>query len=172
MLVSTVRSLHRADVGSVADISSLGGTQDALWLASPPTRVVPVSSPVWAPTGLWFTADSCDFSPFWLLLSQKKKPDLRGTDRGGRPGASTNYKWNSQILLRQLLVKNHEKLVCIFSCYRERPPLWPTGQSYWLQIQRSWVRFPALPIILRSSGSGTGSTRPREDNWGDTWKKK
>jgi hypothetical protein len=29
-------------------------------------------------------------------------------------------------------------------------------------IQRSWVRFPALPDFLSSSGSGTGSTHPRE----------
>jgi hypothetical protein len=46
----------------------------------------------------------------------------------------------------------------------ERPPLWSSDQSSWLQIQRSRVRFPALPDFLRSSGSGTGSTRPREDN--------
>jgi hypothetical protein len=26
------------------------------------------------------------------------------------------------------------------------------------------VRFPTLPDFLRSSGSGTGSTQPREDN--------
>jgi hypothetical protein len=26
------------------------------------------------------------------------------------------------------------------------------------------VRFPALPDLLRSSGSGTGSSQPREDN--------
>jgi hypothetical protein len=44
--------------------------------------------------------------------------------------------------------------------------LWSSGQSSWLQIQRSRVRFPALPDYLRSSGSGTGSTQPREDNWG------
>ena len=36
------------------------------------------------------------------------------------------------------------------------------GQSYWLQIQRSRVRSPALPDFLSSSGSGTGSTQPRE----------
>jgi hypothetical protein len=30
------------------------------------------------------------------------------------------------------------------------------------------VRFPALPDFLRSSGSGTGSTHPREDNLGAT----
>jgi hypothetical protein len=27
------------------------------------------------------------------------------------------------------------------------------------------VRFPGLPDFLRSSGSGTGSTQPREDNY-------
>jgi hypothetical protein len=33
-----------------------------------------------------------------------------------------------------------------FICYIEesRPPLWSSGQSSWLQIQRSRVRFPAL----------------------------
>jgi hypothetical protein len=30
------------------------------------------------------------------------------------------------------------------------------------------VRFPALPE-QKSSGSGTGSTQPREYNWGATW---
>ena len=38
------------------------------------------------------------------------------------------------------------------------------GQSLWLQIQRSRVRSPALPDFLSSSGSGTGSTQPREVN--------
>ena len=46
----------------------------------------------------------------------------------------------------------------------DRPPLWSSGQSFWLQIQRSRVRFPALPDFLSSSGSGTGSTQPREVN--------
>ena len=32
----------------------------------------------------------------------------------------------------------------------------------WLQIQRFRVRSPALPDFLSSSGSGTGSTQPRE----------
>ena len=46
----------------------------------------------------------------------------------------------------------------------KRPPLWSSGQSFWLQLQRSRVRFPALPDFLSSSGSGTGSTQPREVN--------
>jgi hypothetical protein len=37
-------------------------------------------------------------------------------------------------------------------------------KSSWLQIQSSRVRFPVLPHFLRSSGSGTGSTQPRDDN--------
>jgi hypothetical protein len=45
----------------------------------------------------------------------------------------------------------------------EGPPLWFSGQTSWLQTQRSRVRFPALPDFLSSSGSGTGSTQPRED---------
>jgi hypothetical protein len=44
------------------------------------------------------------------------------------------------------------------------PPLWSSDQSFLLQIQGSRVRFPALPDFLRSSGSGTGSTQPHEEN--------
>jgi hypothetical protein len=37
---------------------------------------------------------------------------------------------------------------------------------------RSRVRFSALPNFLRSSGSGTGTTQPREYNWGAIWMEK
>jgi hypothetical protein len=43
-------------------------------------------------------------------------------------------------------------------------PLWCSGQSYWLQIQRTRVRFREQPDLLRSSGSGTGSSQPRVYN--------
>jgi hypothetical protein len=64
--------------------------------------------------------------------------------------------------------------VWIFDTSRKKlwPSLWSNGQSFWLQIQRSWVRFPALPDFLTSRGSGTGSTQPRDHNWGATWTKK
>jgi hypothetical protein len=52
------------------------------------------------------------------------------------------------------------------------PPLWSSDQSSRLQIQRSRVRFPALPDFPGSSGSGTGSIQPRKDNWGGTWMEK
>jgi hypothetical protein len=48
------------------------------------------------------------------------------------------------------------------------PPLWSSGQSSWLQIQRFWIQFPALPDFLRSNGSGTGPTQPREVDRGAT----
>jgi len=35
--------------------------------------------------------------------------------------------------------------VCSTNKQNFRPPLWSSGQSFWLQIQRSRVRFPALP---------------------------
>jgi hypothetical protein len=43
------------------------------------------------------------------------------------------------------------------------PPLWSSSQSSWLLTQKPRVPFPALPDFLSSSGSGTGSTQPRED---------
>jgi hypothetical protein len=54
-------------------------------------------------------------------------------------------------------------------------PLWSSGlvsgQSSWLQIQMSQVWFLVLPDFLKSSGSGTGPTEPREHNWRATWMK-
>jgi hypothetical protein len=40
--------------------------------------------------------------------------------------------------------------------------------SSWLQIETSWLRFPALPDFLSSIGLGTGSTQPGDDNGGNT----
>ena len=65
-------------------------------------------------------------------------------------------------LLKHLIYKKQKQFVLLLSS--NRPPLWSSGQSLWLQIQRSRVRFPALPDFLSSSGSGTGSTQPREVN--------
>jgi hypothetical protein len=40
--------------------------------------------------------------------------------------------------------------------------LWSRGQSSCVQIQKSRVRFSAMPDLLRSSGFGTGSAQPRD----------
>jgi hypothetical protein len=44
-------------------------------------------------------------------------------------------------------------------------------QSSWLLIQRPRVRFPALPDLMSSIGSGTRSTQLRGDKWEATWKR-
>jgi hypothetical protein len=53
--------------------------------------------------------------------------------------------------------------------WTQGPPLWSSGQSSWLQNRRYRVRFPGT--TKKSSGSGTGSSQPRDYNWGATWKK-
>jgi ribosomal protein L37E len=57
----------------------------------------------------------------------------------------------------------------IYICYvEESDRLWSSGQSSWLQIRRPG--FDSLHYQKKkSSGSGTGSTQPREYNWGATW---
>jgi hypothetical protein len=99
-------------------------------------------------------------------------------------GASTS--WNPQGLFRPVMgllylyltmhlnnsKPNAVKLFFYSSLEGLGPPLWSSGKSFWLQIQRSQVRFPALPGFLSSSGSGPGSTQPREFNWGATWIKR
>jgi hypothetical protein len=49
------------------------------------------------------------------------------------------------------------------------PPLWSNGQRSWLQIRRPG--FDSRHYQKKSSGSGTGSTQPREYNWVATWYK-
>jgi hypothetical protein len=57
-----------------------------------------------------------------------------------------------------------ENIYIYIYIYIHGPPLWSSGQSFWLQIQRSRVRFPELPDFLSGSWSGTGYTQPREVN--------
>jgi hypothetical protein len=48
------------------------------------------------------------------------------------------------------------------------PPLWSSGQSSWLQIRRPGFDSRHYQK-KKNSGSGTGSTQPREFNWGASW---
>jgi hypothetical protein len=79
------------------------------------------------------------------------------------PSADSSTCMSSGICIRENNSFVLNFIVTVFS-KGNRSPLWSSGQSFWLQIQRSHVRFPALPHFLRSSGFGTGSTQPREYN--------
>jgi hypothetical protein len=59
---------------------------------------------------------------------------------------------------------NKEQTLIFFTLIPAKCQMRGQTQSFWLQIQKSRVRFQALPDFLRSRGSGTGSTQPREDN--------
>jgi hypothetical protein len=67
--------------------------------------------------------------------------------------------WGILIIIPLFLIRFvNSSFVCILVCFAKYvSPLWSTGQSSWLQIQRSRVRFPALSDFLRSGGSGTVS---------------
>jgi hypothetical protein len=45
-----------------------------------------------------------------------------------------------------------------------RPPLWSSGLSSWLQIRRPGFDSQQYQKKKKSSGSGMGSTQPREYN--------
>jgi hypothetical protein len=59
-------------------------------------------------------------------------------------------------------VLNHIQCQIFLKCSLERPPLWSSSQSSWLQIRMPG--FDSRHYQKKSSGSGTGSTQPREYN--------
>ena len=116
-------------------------------------------SPQWSPSLRFPHQDS--IHPL-LLTHTRHMPSPNITKAKFKPGSKNNVSDSSmsRIILWTLLGNNW-------------PPLRSSGQSFWLQIQRSQVRTPALPDFQSSSSrSGTGSTQPREVNWGATWMKK
>jgi hypothetical protein len=72
--------------------------------------------------------------------------------------------WNMSVSI-QLEGEITDMCVCYCTLL---PPLWSSGQSSWLLTQRSWVRFPALPDFLSSSGWERGPLSPCEDKRGAT----
>ena len=70
----------------------------------------------------------------------------------------------SIMCLRSRAISEHFLYILRLYLWHMIPPLWSSGQSFWLQMQRSRVRFPTLPVFLSSSWSGTGYAQPREVN--------
>ena len=65
----------------------------------------------------------------------------KSSKQGIQTALSTmGYKGDGNIILQKKNSSNQQKRLLEW-----RPPLWSSGQSFWLQIQRSRVRFPTLP---------------------------
>jgi hypothetical protein len=80
----------------------------------------------------------------------------------------TWYSPNCSLRTSSTTAIKHSALIAISTADLQIwPPLWSSGQSSWLQIRRP--RFDSRHYKKKSSGSGTGSTQPREYNWGATW---
>ena len=98
-----------------------------------------------------------------VLISFRGWVDSRAVVRS--EGFYVQWKFVAQHLNHSAI----ERILCqwnYYYYYHHWPPLWSSGQGFWLQIQRSRVWF------LSGSGSGTGCTQPREPrevNWGATW---
>jgi hypothetical protein len=60
---------------------------------------------------------------------------------------SNSFEQTLRILIRRRNAKNMSGINRRLRNY-QAPPLWSSGQSFWLQIHRSRVRFPALPNFL------------------------
>jgi hypothetical protein len=73
---------------------------------------------------------------------------------------------NMQMYMRHFVISTlHRLLLRLTQEERDKSDIYgDSGQRFRLQIQRFRVLFPALPAFLISSGSGTGSTQPREYN--------
>jgi hypothetical protein len=82
-------------------------------------------------------------------------------------GASS---WSQNEIQTRFLkgIRHTKKCLFQFVYHSYWPPLCSSGQSSWLQIRR--LGFDSRHYHKKiSSGSGTGSTQPREYNWGATW---
>jgi hypothetical protein len=99
-----------------------------------------------------------------IALTQFKPGTVFANKQGHTKSQSFHFRYTKHIYKKTLEFNKTSTNINISMLLIIIPPLWSSGQSFWLQIQRSRVRFPALPDFLSGSGSGTGCTQPREVN--------
>jgi hypothetical protein len=88
------------------------------------------------------------------LIQEVRKPPWR-------PHALREWCSNVFLLQEQQFIRRCHVVMTMYMktrfLLRAWPPLWSTGQSSYLQIERSRVPFLVVTDFLRSSGSGMGS---------------
>ena len=97
-----------------------------------------------------------------ITLTQFKSGNVFANKQGHTKSQSFHFRYTKHIYKNTSEFNKTSTNINISFLSIIRPPLMSSGQSFWLQIQRSRVRFPALPDFLSGSGSGTGYTQPRE----------
>jgi hypothetical protein len=96
------------------------------------------------------------------LLTEKKTSAAGGLKNGTVFAPVNSYSSPSGFQRNAGVIRRHRTRFLIFLTVKIHlePPPWSSGQTSWLQTQRSRVRMPMLPDFLSGSGSGTGSTQP------------
>jgi hypothetical protein len=87
-------------------------------------------------------------------------------------------RWTDIQIRRRLAVRagfqcggnNSEPIYCQYIKH-DRPPLWSSGQSFWLLTQRSGFDSQRYQIFWVAVGLERGPLSPCESKWGVTWKK-
>jgi hypothetical protein len=134
---------------------------------------------------IWGSQSGLCLPPAFLLVSRSTYPSTLKMEAMFVSEKSVRFQRTTRCCIAEDTTPNSLLLSAIFDpmvikindrkkCHSvgDRPVVWSSGQSSWLQIQKSWVQFPATPSFLRRSRCGTGSTQPRDYNWVATWMNK
>jgi hypothetical protein len=110
-----------------------------------------------------FGARLMKFITYWVTLGVERKVTNTETVLRNKLTKTFSRELVSEILFPFYVLRRHSYTQTASVIY------WSESLATEPEVR---VRFSALPDYLRSSGSGTRSTQPREYNWGATLKKK
>jgi hypothetical protein len=87
------------------------------------------------------------------------------------------------ITIKSVIINNTSEIVKSIKLYTQKslwfysgyiykwPPLWSSGQSSWLQIQKFGFDFLRYQIFWEVASLERGPPQPHVYSWGATWKK-